>query len=80
MRHLTDTDLRRWEVWSQPSGERGAGPGRILFRDRDDPVGRSLEAELLPDQVERWESAGGLLAHAPSAVLLDLLSRAEAVP
>ncbi len=80
MRNLIDPDLRRWEVWPQPSGERGAGPGRVLFRDRDDPVGRSLESELLPEELEEWGSPGGLVANAPAPVILTLLARAEALP
>ncbi|GEM_PF-2234043 len=79
MRRVTDRDLLRWEVWTQASGERASGPGRILFRNVDAPVARSLEAEVLPEELERWGSPGGVVYNAPTHDLLSILERAEAL-
>lgn len=80
MRRVTDRDLLRWDVWAQASGERASGPGRILFRNVDAPVARSLEAEVSPEELERWGSPGGIVNHAPTRHLLSILERAQDLP
>ncbi|TVR64432.1 MAG: hypothetical protein EA422_06825 [Gemmatimonadales bacterium] len=75
-----DGDLLRWEVWPQASGERAAGPGRILFRNVDAPFARSLEAEVSSEDLERWGSPGGIVNHAPADHLISILERAQALP